>query len=153
MSNRATHALVAIPSGGAFAMYQAQKQDPIHQVIEVSAGLLGGNIGGRLPDLIDPPDCPNHRGIGHSIYSLTIAGTIIYKKLADWQEWFRILADKMKLCADNTTEPILTAFFLLAEFVSRSIAGLMAGVIGGYASHLALDFMTPCSLPLVARGF
>lgn len=152
MSNRATHAKAAIPSGAAFAGYRARRQRRSHQIVETVGGTVGGYIGGRLPDLIDPPDCPNHRGIGHSVFSITIAGTIIYKKLADWQEWYRDLADDAKLRADNTTDQLWKAFFLLAEFVLRFIAGMIAGVIGGYASHLALDFMTPCSLPLLARG-
>lgn len=153
MSNRSTHAAFAIPSGGALAMYQARSQSPTHQLIEISAGLLGGYVGGRLPDLVDPPDSPNHRGIGHSIFSITVAGTIIFNKLSDWQEWFRELADKAKLRAEATADQFLRALFLIAEGVLRGIAGLIAGVIGGYTSHLALDFMTPCSLPLVARGF
>lgn len=152
MSNRATHAAFAIPSGGALAWHQARNQTAIHQIVEVAAGLFGGYLGGRAPDVIDPANCWNHRGVGHSLFSITIAGTIIYRKLSDWQEWFRDLADKAKLRADAATDQLLKAFFAIAEAVLRGIAGLIAGFIGGYASHLALDFMTPCSLPLFARG-
>jgi len=153
MSNREVHALAAIPAGGLCAAYQARNQTAPGQVIEVFGGLLGGYAGGRFPDLIDPPVCPDHRGIGHSIFSITIAGTIIYKKLSDWQDWFRNLADEARLRADSAQDDFWKGVFRLAEFLLRFVAGLIAGVIGGYASHLALDFMTPCSLPLVARGF
>jgi hypothetical protein len=154
MSNRATHVLVAVPSGAALAGYRARRQRRrSHRLVETAGGAVGGYLGGRLPDLIDPPTCPNHRGIGHSFLSISVAGTIIYKSLSDWQDWFRQRADEAKQRADNATDQVSRGFFLVAEFVLRFIAGLIAGVIGGYASHLALDFMTPCSLPLVARGF
>jgi hypothetical protein len=37
----------------------------------------------------------------------------------------------------------------IAEYFCRFLAGLAAGVLGGYASHLMLDFFTPASLPVV----
>ena len=126
------HAFASIPSGGTFAAYQARNQTPSQQGVETLAGLFGGYLGGRLPDLIDPPDCPNHRGIGHSVFAITIAGTVIYKNLSDWQGWFRDLADRARARADSATDELSRAFFVIAEFLFRAAAGLIAGVIGGY---------------------
>lgn len=153
MSNRTAHATAAIPSGMAFAAYRARRQRPRRLAVETAGGAVGGYIGGRLPDLIDPPDCPNHRGVGHSLLSIAVAGTVVYYKLSDVEEWFRRLADEAKLRADNTTDQILRAFFLATESALRFIVGLIAGVVGGYASHLALDFTTPLGLPLISRSF
>jgi len=36
------------------------------------------------------------------------------------------------------------------EFFFRLLAGAVAGALGGYSSHLALDASTPRSLPLIA---
>jgi membrane-bound metal-dependent hydrolase YbcI (DUF457 family) len=36
------------------------------------------------------------------------------------------------------------------ELLLRLAAGAMAGALGGYGSHLALDAFTPRSLPLIA---
>jgi hypothetical protein len=39
----------------------------------------------------------------------------------------------------------------LAVSFYRFLAGVLAGFKAGYASHLALDSITPCSLPLIVR--
>jgi hypothetical protein len=45
--------------------------------------------------------------------------------------------------------PLGQLFYWLLELACRFAAGVLAGFLGGYASHLVLDAFTPSSLPLV----
>lgn len=88
------------------------------------AGPVVGNFFSKLPDIIEPAfKNPNHRQFFHSIAVLAAVGYGV-KKAYEWQP-----EDKF-------------------EKVIRSIL-LCAGA--GYLSHLALDAITPRSLPLVGK--
>jgi hypothetical protein len=40
----------------------------------------------------------------------------------------------------------------IVEWVCRILAGFLAGAVGGYASHLALDMGSVRGLPLICKG-
>lgn len=87
----------------------------------IATASVVGAIAGKLPDMIEPATNPNHRKFFHSIVFLVLAGKAVHW-LYEWQpeeEWQKAL---------------------------RHI-GLIAGA--GYFSHLAFDFVTPKSLPVI----
>lgn len=65
MPNRDVHGPVGAVSGGAYALYMSSGQSPWHVAAETAGGAVGGYAGGILPDVIDTPEHPHHRGFFH----------------------------------------------------------------------------------------
>ncbi|MFW9995937.1 MAG: metal-dependent hydrolase [Candidatus Odinarchaeota archaeon] len=87
-------------------------------VVFLMVFILLGVIGSVLPDMLEPPVGPWHRGFFHS-----------------WTVFFLIGVIALSLIATLVIVPRVTlAYFLL-------------GLVTGYASHLTLDATTPASLP------
>jgi hypothetical protein len=76
-------------------------------------------------------------------------GWIVRENLPEWQAALRRHADGFAALRTQTESPLLQALFWIAEYFCRFVAGLAAGVLAGYASHLTLDFFTPASLPVI----
>jgi hypothetical protein len=51
------------------------------------------------------------------------------------------------------TDPVTRFLSALFELFWRLAAGFFNGLRAGYVSHLALDAMTPRSIPLLTSGF
>lgn len=67
MPGRQTHVAVGILAGGGFAAYRAREQEQLSTFLEAVGGAIGGYIGGRLPDIIEPALWPGHRQFVHSV--------------------------------------------------------------------------------------
>lgn len=117
--NRATHQLVASAS---VAIYLAKRESEAGT--KTIKPLLGGTAAAfftNLPDILEPATSPNHRAVFHSLTFAALLGTCFYQ-LNQWQtetEWESLLKG----------------------------AGMLA--ISAYLIHLALDFTTAKSLPLI----
>lgn len=98
-------------------------ETPEERLPRATFGCIGGYCFAGLPDLIEPATNPNHRQFFHSMVFVLILGYGLYR-LAKWDP--------------ETPE----------AQVLRGV-GLIAG--GAYLVHLALDFTTKRSLPLVGR--
>jgi hypothetical protein len=111
-----------------------------------AAGRIDGGIGGLLPDWIDTPCFPRHRAEAHS---MSITGTVGYymnQRLPQWQVNLRAEAQRCaKLSAASTSMWPQIGYSAL-ELIFRFLSGLLAGLLAGYASHLALDPLTRGSL-------
>lgn len=116
MPGRATHELA-----GSFTAMAVAASMPGPTVASVGASFFIGKDAGRIPDLLEPATCPNHRRFFHSWVAL-VAMSYGWKKAYDWEP-----------------ETDLEKFL-------RFIA-----LVGGAAaiSHLVLDSLTPNSLPLI----
>jgi LexA-binding, inner membrane-associated putative hydrolase len=148
MPNHNVHWPVGTASGGAYALYMGYGQPARHVVAETLGGAVGGFAGGVLPDWIDTPDSPHHRAEAHSMAITGTAGWILNQNLTEWQSRLRAQADCFATRRAQSLEPFQQFFLWLAEYFCRFLAGLIAGVLAGYASHLVLDFFTPMSLPV-----
>lgn len=60
MPNRPVHALISTPAGTAYSLHKSNNQRSLVTAIESAGGAFGGDIGGILPDRIDPPLHPGH---------------------------------------------------------------------------------------------
>lgn len=148
MPNYDAHWPIGAASGGTYALYMGYGQQPSHVLAETLGGALGGFVGGVLPDRIDTPYCPRHRAEAHSMAITGSIGCFLKDNLPKWQGRLRVQAGHLgKMRAERTCE-VHRVLFLLGEYTCRFLAGLIAGVLAGYASHLILDFFTPISLPI-----
>jgi hypothetical protein len=125
--------LVGALAGG-FAMYRANGSI-LQVLIAAAVGACVGVVGSRAPDWIEPATHGWHRRFFHSWAWIRYAGMPAISLLAIW-------------CgrARRRRLPLVTG---LLEAVA---IGASAGFVGGYASHLALDWRTPRSLPMVGLG-
>ena len=149
MPNRDIHWQAGAAAGGGYAAYLAWGQPTEDVVAETAGGLIGGVIGGLLPDWIDPPTGPGHRAEAHSIAISGTGGYYLGDLIPSWQSSLRCQAETYSQIRQASAEPLDWLWYGFLEFVCRLIAGAFAGVLAGYASHLALDFLTPASLPLL----
>ncbi|MGI8546807.1 MAG: metal-dependent hydrolase [Gemmatimonadaceae bacterium] len=149
MPNRRTHTTVGAVSGGALAAFHARRLAPGDQAVEAIGGMLAGAWTGQLPDLLEPATSPCHRDVAHSCAVLTAVASLA---LEQWRTNCRAYADEYR-CRRTGSELTGGEYLLLTlyETVWRLIAGALAGLQAGYASHLLLDGCTPSGLPVFLR--
>jgi xanthosine utilization system XapX-like protein len=148
MPNRATHEVAGAASGAAFALLRVCDAPMPYALAEVLGGALGGWVGGLLPDVLEPATTPNHRKVAHSVVA---GGTLTLARLAEWQATCRTEAQGCVTRASGL--PLGSDARRRADWdalVWRFLAGLLAGLVAGYASHLMLDAGTAKGLPLLA---
>jgi hypothetical protein len=159
MPSRDIHRPVGAVAGAGYSAYHAHRRYRRHPapavpvVAETIGGFVSGWLGGALPDWIDPPTSPNHRNFGHGI--ATVAGAVAWTAdfVLDLQEKLRAQADSLEANRWRLQSDAERTLSALAELFLRLFAGMLNGLIAGYASHLVLDMCTPSGLPLVARGY
>ena len=114
-------------------------------ICEVSCSMLGGYVGGkavaRLPDIIDPPISPNHRGIGHGL----LPNSALAKELKS--TFFKLLNALHQLVDDF--KRIGTFPYLVLALVCKFFWGIVIGAVFGYGEHLVTDSFTPKGLPVI----
>ncbi|MEJ6531816.1 metal-dependent hydrolase [Pseudoalteromonas lipolytica] len=122
MANGKTHSIAGTVVGLAVPLLD---KDTIKDNPELLiAGPVIGNFFGKLPDIIEPAfKNPNHRQFFHSMVVIAAVSYGI-KKAYDWQP-----KDKFE----------------------KLIRGILLCTGAGYLSHLALDAITPRSLPFVGK--
>ncbi|WP_160174452.1 metal-dependent hydrolase [Archangium violaceum] len=159
MSNRKAHSTVGAVVGSInAARCLPAGQASIHNIAEVLGGALGGVVGSRLPDIIEPAIHSHHRSFAHSV---TVASGVATKGMsisADMASWCRDQAEMFRQRAvEHSARPdgsaLAQLFYSLMEFLLHFAAGFVSGIPAGYVSHLAMDMTTPRSIPLVVRGF
>jgi membrane-bound metal-dependent hydrolase YbcI (DUF457 family) len=148
MPNRDAHGPVGALSGTTFA-YSAWKQPRPYLIAAAAGGLLGGVVGGLAPDWIDVPTSPRHRAEAHSLSITDTAGYLITEQLAAWQEGLRANAQRYGELRVALPDPLPRIGYGILELLFLLLSGFLAGVVGGYASHLVLDSLTPSSLPIL----
>lgn len=150
MPNRKVHVVTSGAIGALFALHKSGDQPDLSRVCEALGGLVGGYAGGRLPDVLDPPTSPRHRGRAHSFAAAATVLKLSRRDLDRWQQTCRRWADECHANQQAATpcspERVLMQ---LAELACRLLAGCLAGLLAGYLAHLALDSVTPCCLNLI----
>lgn len=117
--NRSTHQLVA---GAAAGIYLAKRESMAGAAtVKPVLGAAAAALFTNLPDLLEPATSPNHRAIFHSIAFAAFLGSCLHQ-LNQWQP-------------QSDSENLLKAVGMLA--------------LSAYLIHLALDFTTSKSLPLI----
>jgi hypothetical protein len=149
MPNRDVHIPVGAVSGVAYATYHAWGQPGPYVLAEAAGGLVGGIGGGLLPDWIDTPCSPRHRAEAHSMSITGTVGCYMNQQLPQWQANLRAEAQRYGQLRAASTSVLPQIGYSALELIFRFLSGLLAGLLAGYASHLALDSLTPSSLPIL----
>lgn len=149
MPNGSTHKVAGTLAGSGIAFLLSSGQPAGDRIAECAGGALGGCLFGRVPDIFDPPDSPNHRSIAHGVAPCTTLMGAYASQLESIQSFFRSRADRQEALARQARTSVAELWHYFLELLFRLLAGAAAGVLGGYGSHLALDGLTPRSLPLV----
>ena len=138
MPNKPTHIIAGAGAGVLAVNFWPLEDDNIKSGEYLTGAVIGGIIGGMLPDIIDPPRSPHHRSIGHSMTGNSIGlGALI----ANIDTIDQALSERIKEAEENEN-------YVLAGFY-RFVSGLIKGFIAGQASHLLLDLTTPKRLPMI----
>jgi membrane-bound metal-dependent hydrolase YbcI (DUF457 family) len=164
MPTRRTHILVGSPTGAVYAAHRAKSRPPLGRLVQTAGGAFGGAVGSVLPDIFEPAISSWHREGCHSI----AAGASIISSssmFAGFQEFCRRQAE---FCRDRPIsmvenaegifvtappDPFAKLLSVVGELFWEFVAGFLNGFAAGYVSHLALDAVTPRSIPLLTRGF
>ena len=153
MANRIAHDAGGFAAGMIVAAAMAGNQSASGVLLEYVGGGIGGLAASRLPDIFDPPVSPRHRDVAHAVVPVGAALAVVLGLVREGQEKLRAYADSLaaRRAYSQLTdiEALLSHFF---EWLARLLAGALAGVVGGYLSHLALDSCTPAGLPIFAGG-
>jgi membrane-bound metal-dependent hydrolase YbcI (DUF457 family) len=116
-------------------------------LVEIAGTALGGAIGARLPDVLEPALSPHHRALAHSWLA---AGGLFFLARAGWAAHCREQANACRERGVSLWRSVEDRQRdRTEELVWRFIAGLIMGFIAGYGSHLALDSATSRGLPLL----
>lgn len=150
MSDRRTHCAIGTVAGGGYALAKAQNQRPEHLLLEVLGGLVAGNLGARLPDVFDPPTHSGHRSLAHGMAPIAAVGTAAVRRLDGAQARLRAEAERRAALYTQATTPLQRLWQQLLVILCRLGAGALAGLLGGYGSHIALDAFTLATPPLLA---
>lgn len=153
MSDRKTHQLVGAVSGAVRAGYVSWNQPGF--LFETVGGGFGGYWASIAPDQLEPATSSWHRGACHSWgAAAVVAGAD--QVLLELAAACRAEANKyraMQTVQDPFTGEFRPAptnpFHVLAEWFWSFLAGVLTGFTAGYLSHLALDAVTPRSIPLL----
>lgn len=159
MPNRDLHRPTSTIAGGIYAGCRARRRyrrtpQPLPAiVVESTGGIVGGWLGGILPDVIDPPTSPDHRNFGHGM--ATVAGVIALsaESIIGLQEMLRERADAVRANRWRLATDFERTMNDLLEYFLRFLAGALDGLLAGYVTHLALDLGTPRGLPIICRQF
>ena len=152
MPNGRTHTWVGAASGSAVAVYRGRQQPLLNVVLEGLGGGIGGYLGGKVPDILEPASHPGHRDFCHS----WTAGGVLATGLTALEKWEVHCREK---AADIRTQRLATPspglatslFQILVEILWSLAAGVLSGFGAGYISHLLLDATTPRGLPAFCK--
>jgi len=150
MPGKKKHSIFGAGGGCATAFYLARGQDVFSIAVESGGGFVGGYIGGRLPDWVEPALHPGHRSVAHAV--IPAGGTLSWmgSKLLSTQMLLREHANRCRSRRKTANDDIESFLWWLAEVALRFMAGAVAGLVVGYTTHLVLDSVTPRGLPILA---
>ena len=142
------HALIGAGAGSITGFTLALRANREPTFPEVCGWVAGGISGAKLPDLLEPAHCPNHRKFCHS--GSVLAADLAFLQSQTLQSWIQALHDKAaehrsRSLSDPENALVYSICALLCEF----LAGVLPALFGGYASHLLADSTTPCGIPFI----
>ena len=149
MPNRDTHQPIGILAGGLAAGVVAYRVEG-DVLAEGLGGAIGGWLGARLPDWIDPPTSPHHRSVGHGVVPVLAVLRRAEAHVSEWQADLRQGAAEHRAARDSASTCWQRISHLLLELLYLAASGALVGALWGYVSHLVMDATTAASLPLFA---
>ncbi len=152
MPNARVHRTVGTIVGGGVTLLATKELPDEGRAAAVLGGLLGGYVGGALPDVLEPAIHSWHRSACHS----GAAGTALIASLRSATQLKNdTLSHAAELRAKRLALPVNhpDRFLLgLQELLLYVTYGAAIGFAAGYTSHLVLDMGTERGIPLICRG-
>jgi len=150
--NRTTHTSAGAAAGALAAWWLARDEPRPLRAVEVLGGLVGGAVGGRLPDELEPAELPGHRGFAHSVVFAGVAAAMLgrHRRLRRVQAFIRQQAEWCRWRQQVATTGWGVGRWWGEHWGWWLASGALVGFVAGYASHLVLDAMTPAGLPILA---
>jgi len=152
MPNRQEHVYSGIITSMSVAAASTRELPPVQALAETVGLAIGGGLGGRLPDFIEPAHQPNHRHFAHSV----TLGAIMALALAAYGQPVRnalreIGTDVLGWQAEYDQESWEWWGLGIVGLLIFVMSGFVSGVPVGYLSHLGLDQVkSRRGLPLLA---
>ena len=145
--NGREHTLAGVIAGPTTGIGLAIKANRAVSGPELFGWVVGGISGSKLPDLLEPADCPRHRKFAHSGTLLAADLALIQSRtLESWIVWLKVKAAEYRRLAQLNPESALWRSIVAGFF--EFLAGVLPALLGGYASHLVCDATTPFGIPL-----
>jgi hypothetical protein len=149
MPNHQEHQLWGTVAGLSYCLVTDSNQGQEISLPEMLGAAISSTATSKLPDLLEPAIHPNHRSTFHSLcFLLATALVALPWSEKKRQEQLQIAKNCWLRAQTSINEPESRQWqqqALWHEFV----AGLYAGMVVGYISHLAADSLTPKGLPLL----
>jgi hypothetical protein len=109
------------------------------RALEGLGALIGGRIGSRIPDLLEPSVGFNHWGAAHSVVGGGGGACLCFAAAIRARSGFRLLAEEMFAAAGDAGGEVAQFACTLGGMMIYVVAGAVVGVPAGYLSHLVLD--------------
>jgi membrane-bound metal-dependent hydrolase YbcI (DUF457 family) len=145
MPNGQFHRRVGMTAGAGVAAYRYRT------VSATIAGGIGGRLGAAVPDWLEPATTPHHRGVVHSWGTAVTVGSGAAALIERLEEYASIQIREHQALALHS--PAAAWWHELAAWLWSLVGAFATGVLTGFGSHIALDALTPQSLPLLVNGF
>lgn len=116
----------------------AEKDAPMAVVMRMLGGYLGGRVGAKIPDWLEPAVSSWHRSTAHSVVVGATLFEVTRQNIDAWEEHCRAKQAEAQAGANQAD----VFFWALAS-------GFGPAVVAGHLSHIALDAQTPRSIPLI----
>lgn len=154
MPNGPAHQLLGAVSGMAASNYYVTpflrpEEEENGKPTLLLTGLVVGGVGGRIPDILDPPIHPNHRGIYHSVVAgcFALGGAILTVKALEhlYQRYCHTRTEARGF--QTTAQPNGTSSGISLK--EAAVGAVILAVLVGILSHLVADSGTPKGLPFL----
>lgn len=106
--------------------------------VRVAAAMVGGKLGAKIPDWLEPAVHSWHRSHAHSITAAVGVFEVARRTADAWDQHCREKQDEARALGQKADE----WFWVAAQ-------GFAPAVASGYLSHLLLDAQTPRGIPWI----
>jgi membrane-bound metal-dependent hydrolase YbcI (DUF457 family) len=149
MASAKTHEVVGVFVGLLVTAYSTPGNQQLSEAaLRVLGGVLGGIVGAKAPDTLEPALSSRHRSMFHS-WSIAATALVSHSQIGSTLQNREETITRLKVMrasAKDHDRQRLSAEIAMQQF----IAGFLPAFIAAYCSHLVLDAGTPRGLPLIA---
>lgn len=153
MPRRLVHVSTGVLSGAVYSVYRSNGVEPLLRICEVFGAAVGGYVGSRLPDILEPAKSWDHRRLAHSGTAGAVCVAGVYHLGKKWEDHCRTAAERLREKRRQKAENSGVTYHLtVLECLLHGIVGFLSGLFIGYLSHLALDAFTPSGIAVLGLG-
>jgi len=149
MPNGKVHKIIGTGAGVATSLCFTDGQPGLDRTIQAVGAGLGGYVGAKLPDIIEPATSPRHRQFAHSLVCNVSIAAAGYAAVETFHQNVQNLAEKIRQEINASQDPVSKFGWSVLLFFVLLGSGFVVGTLAGYLSHIAADSLTPASIPII----